>query len=381
MSLVLFNGHDLILLATVLVALFFMVQLLQLKHKHKYFPVFVVGFCISSVAIPLDLLINFGAIFHAWIVTTRPELVYLFEFGAWLQAPFVFLLVASLVDKEFKFKRVYWLMFLPFFLHSSHQVILYHSLPMAVKRDIQQSHDLMNLSVSLFFVQLSREIFRLCLISAAVLLLLKYRRLIKQKLEAWWLELFCAFQFLYVLLGVLVSTLLLLQSQFDIRMPVAFFGLSQNYLAFFCFSGLCFLLYRAGLRQQDYCAIRMYEEKDVPCSVNPTYLSLLEEFVGVQRQYTNPSLSLESLAETMGISPRTLSSVINGHFKCSFVEYINQYRLDEAKRLLIEEKKKPVLDIMYASGFNSKATFNALFKRVEGMTPSQYRKLQNQQAA
>jgi AraC-like DNA-binding protein len=52
---------------------------------------------------------------------------------------------------------------------------------------------------------------------------------------------------------------------------------------------------------------------------------------------------------------------------------INSYRVNEAKALLINEPQDTILDIAYAAGFNSKASFNRIFKKVTGMTPSEYR--------
>src|SRR5690606_4741131 len=74
--------------------------------------------------------------------------------------------------------------------------------------------------------------------------------------------------------------------------------------------------------------------------------------------------------------PRALSNIINRQFECNFFEFINSYRIEEAKRLLAapEYASKNMLEVMYDVGFNSKATFNTLFKKKVGMTPSEYRK-------
>src|SRR5690606_12113843 len=92
--------------------------------------------------------------------------------------------------------------------------------------------------------------------------------------------------------------------------------------------------------------------------------------------YLIAGLTLEKLSQQMQISPRALSEIINRQFDCNFFEFINGYRVAEARRLLEDpaNKRKTVLDIMYDAGFNSKATFNTLFKRTVDMTPSEYRK-------
>jgi AraC-like DNA-binding protein len=74
--------------------------------------------------------------------------------------------------------------------------------------------------------------------------------------------------------------------------------------------------------------------------------------------------------------PCLLSNIINRHFACNFFEFINSYRVEEAKAMLADATlaNKSMLDIMLDVGFNSKATFNTLFKKKTGMTPSEYRK-------
>jgi YesN/AraC family two-component response regulator len=95
-----------------------------------------------------------------------------------------------------------------------------------------------------------------------------------------------------------------------------------------------------------------------------------------EKPYLMPALTLDKLASLISIQPRVLSMIINRHFDCNFFEFINSYRVEEAKRILADStlNEKNMLDVMYDVGFNSKATFNTLFKKKAGMTPSEYRK-------
>jgi len=67
--------------------------------------------------------------------------------------------------------------------------------------------------------------------------------------------------------------------------------------------------------------------------------------------------------------------VINRRFEQNFFEFINKYRVAEAKKLLEDpdHAQSTMIDIMADAGFNSKATFNTFFKKLVGSTPSQYR--------
>jgi len=61
--------------------------------------------------------------------------------------------------------------------------------------------------------------------------------------------------------------------------------------------------------------------------------------------------------------------------KKSFYDVINSYRVEEAKRLLLDEKNRnyTILSVGFEAGFNSKTTFNPVFKKFTGVTPTEYR--------
>ena len=80
------------------------------------------------------------------------------------------------------------------------------------------------------------------------------------------------------------------------------------------------------------------------------------------------------LAGDLDISPNHLSQVINQYEKKNFYDFINMYRVEEFKRRALkpENSNYSILAIAYDSGFNSKSSFNQVFKKIEGKTPSRY---------
>jgi AraC-like DNA-binding protein len=88
------------------------------------------------------------------------------------------------------------------------------------------------------------------------------------------------------------------------------------------------------------------------------------------------SLKLNQLAKMIGTTPNSLSQVINEESEQNFYDFINGYRIDEAKKMIRDPANAQVtlLSIAYDAGFNSKSAFNAAFKKYTGMTPSQFRK-------
>jgi AraC-like DNA-binding protein len=93
------------------------------------------------------------------------------------------------------------------------------------------------------------------------------------------------------------------------------------------------------------------------------------------KPYVNPTLTLPALSKQMNVSPNHLSQVINEKMGRNFFEFINYYRVEEAKALLKSPGKQhlTLAAIGFESGFNSVSSFNSIFKKVTSRTPSQYR--------
>jgi AraC-like DNA-binding protein len=90
--------------------------------------------------------------------------------------------------------------------------------------------------------------------------------------------------------------------------------------------------------------------------------------------FLDNDLGLPTVAEKLGISIHETSFLINETTKDNFYNFINKYRVEEAKKLLASSKIEElnILGIAFASGFNSKTTFNTTFKKLVGVSPSQY---------
>jgi AraC-like DNA-binding protein len=92
--------------------------------------------------------------------------------------------------------------------------------------------------------------------------------------------------------------------------------------------------------------------------------------------YTELDLKLYEVADQVGIAPHLLSQVVNQQFGKSFIEFINEYRIQEFKKILAEPENKNVsiLSLAMKAGFNSKSAFNNAFKKSTGQKPTEYRK-------
>ena len=95
-----------------------------------------------------------------------------------------------------------------------------------------------------------------------------------------------------------------------------------------------------------------------------------------QQPYLDSELNLIKLAGVIGITPHQLSYVINAGFHENFFQFINKYRVERAKELLVNAGMNhlSMLGIAFESGFNSKTSFNTTFKKFTRQTPSEFKK-------
>ncbi len=89
--------------------------------------------------------------------------------------------------------------------------------------------------------------------------------------------------------------------------------------------------------------------------------------------YKDPNLKINDVAGQLNIVPHYLSQFLNDNLKKSFSLFINEYRIEEAKRLLTEKNQYTTEAIGYECGFNSKSTFYTTFKKITGITPANYK--------
>jgi len=104
-------------------------------------------------------------------------------------------------------------------------------------------------------------------------------------------------------------------------------------------------------------------------------LEKLQAFMKSEKPYLESELTLTKLAEQLDIPPHHLSQMLNESLNQNFFDFVNSYRVEEARRLLQDPEKSAftVLAVAEEAGFNSKTAFNTAFKRFTGETPTEYR--------
>ncbi|MEP1095122.1 MAG: helix-turn-helix domain-containing protein [Cyclobacteriaceae bacterium] len=144
------------------------------------------------------------------------------------------------------------------------------------------------------------------------------------------------------------------------------------------YSLILFFIAFKGIRQ------RVPEEVEVPIESNSIVVD--DQTIQLQKEkllshieknkpFLNPELTLTDLAKQMGISRNQLSQVINVGVGDNFYNFINKFRVDEVKRLIKEDptRQYKLISLANDAGFNSKSSFNNIFKKTTGLTPSEYR--------
>lgn len=98
----------------------------------------------------------------------------------------------------------------------------------------------------------------------------------------------------------------------------------------------------------------------------------IEDLIYLQKVYQEPAYGRKDMAKELDINESTLSKIVKIYFKHSVPTLLNTYRVEEAKALL-RQTQEDITIISQEAGFNSIATFNRVFKEIEGVTPSFYR--------
>ena len=117
-----------------------------------------------------------------------------------------------------------------------------------------------------------------------------------------------------------------------------------------------------------------YKKSGLTQSLSIELKDHLEHLFKNEKIYKENDICLERVAEKLNTSRHNASQVINEHFKVSFHELVNKYRIEEAKKMLLNDQQRNlnIIDIAYEVGYNNKVTFNKAFKKDTELTPSQF---------
>ncbi|MEM9650355.1 MAG: helix-turn-helix domain-containing protein [Bacteroidota bacterium] len=287
-----------------------------------------------------------------------------------LLGPMIWFYVKSLVQYPFTWKTKYWYHFVPsafFFLYTSVLLVA----PESVKQqfmfspfEVRFSHLEQILSVTLGLIY--------SFLSIHMLMSWKGKNPTRNAKLSKWVS-----RFLYGMVLLLLSwaTIVFLNFwMYDFGVATVsynplwlIFGLSILWLGIEIFSKPKLFLW--NIKRELYRGSKLMNTEDLA-----VFKDKLDHLMKNQKLYLNTNLSLDLLAEELGISAKQLSATLNKTLGKSFYDLINQYRVNEVKLRLKDpnQRKLTIEAIANQSGYKSKSSFNKAFKKQTGMTPREF---------
>ncbi len=116
-------------------------------------------------------------------------------------------------------------------------------------------------------------------------------------------------------------------------------------------------------------------ESGLDSTKSKQYLERIEAYMNEKKPYLNGKLTIRQLSDQLGISGNHISQAINENLGVNFFDYVNAFRVEEVKQRINapEFKHLSILGIAMDAGFNSKSSFNQIFKKSTGFTPSEFK--------
>lgn len=115
------------------------------------------------------------------------------------------------------------------------------------------------------------------------------------------------------------------------------------------------------------------KKKKVSSNENKEQIGKLKRLMNSEKLFKNPNLKIADIAEKLDIPSHELSKIINENLHKNFTDFINEYRVEEAKELIQENSLYTIEAIGNQSGFNSKSAFYKAFKKITNTTPAKFK--------
>lgn len=371
-----FNIHDVILFMTLAECFLLVIfqTFLPLKNKlaTRTLGLFLLAISLHSACI-LVLWNDEVGIFYLFDQYWLPYCLVTAEMA---KGPLLFFYVLSLTKDSFAFKRQHFLHLLPLVVALIWLAVFnIDSLDLRYLAPDQSESEQEIVRMLWYFIKISP----LCYSIAAVNQLRLYKIGLKNQYstipptETSWLKILClGFLIVWafaVFVHLMASTLTL-----DYPRITDIFGITENYIVFILINAL-FINSLVNTHKLLTTGPDTIKEKTIEGPTSET-IDKVTQAMEKQRLFLIHNLNIEELSRRVDLSIKEVSAVINIHYQTNFFEFINRFRVEEAKRLLCDASHAhlTVMDVLLESGFNSKSAFHRFFNRLVGMSPTEYRK-------
>lgn len=373
MSTPVFNLHDLILIMTIAVALtlalFQPIASNRKPHANLWLGIFFISLALNALCTLLiwNLYLKPG-------VFTQALLPYLLGTAALCKGPALYFYVVSLTSEKPTYRPLHLFHLLPIFIlavlvasaNINSQTLLFNVPELTYE-----------LEFALHSFWYSIKILPLMYYVAAIFYVWRYRRYLKENystLDAIPLNWLYALTIGFAITGTWTLLANILGNLTDAEIA-SIVGIAENYFSFILV--IAIYIYSISHAQLLITTKQNADPEEPPGDANPLDMIVKKIRHGVEEEkmFLNPQLNIEEFSRAIDCSYRDVSYAINKIFGTNFFEFINYYRVEEAKRLLADpaRQKMSIMDVLLASGFNSKSAFQRFFKRLAGMSPTEFR--------
>ena len=152
------------------------------------------------------------------------------------------------------------------------------------------------------------------------------------------------------------------------------FGITENYIVFILINAL---FINSVVHTHKLLTTKPEVTKDkTDEKLTESAIQKVQLGMEVQKLFLKQNLNIEEFSKRINLPVKEVSAVINKHYGTNFFEFMNSYRVEEAKRLLgdAQHADMTVMDVLLQAGFNSKSAFHRFFNRLVGMSPTEFRK-------
>jgi AraC-like DNA-binding protein len=360
---------DFILITGILLCITILIGLFKLKLKQIPHKILIVFWSIIMLS-----LFHFYAMLHN--LESLFAITYLFENGArFILAPLIYVYIKSLLPSPNKaFIKKHLFHFIPFIVYLFFYIIPVIVLTKIIKKDF---YPYLNFIDENFNQGLWQDLFSLFYFYLSLRLFFRVKKGMtanysnfKEK-DFLWIK-----KFIYSFLIVIILDLTLVF--------LSIFGkYNGNELGFitmiFTVISMIYLGYYGLTQSSIFLPDFLTNEKTTNRQINPEELLVLKrkvtQAIEEEKLYLSSDLTLRTLAESIKLSERKLSSLINDEMNTTFYDLINNFRVQEAKKRLKSSiyNKYTVVAIGDSCGFNSKSSFYRIFKNETGLTPTQFK--------
>ena len=373
----LFNIHDLILVMSIAQYLL-LALLLESTRTRQDSSSHLLGLLLLLNAMKsADTLLIWSDPLRHMVLAWEPGILFLGSLAYWLEGPLLYGYVSSILYRDFRFRWRHLIHLIPAAIAMLMLSWHYYLQPTATQREMMG--DLAFMWSPLMDSMVTLRNLSIILYGGWCLWeLRRYRRLLQENyanIEARQRNWLTAFVSGFVIIAMWMLAVHAIGANIDYSLA-NILGVCSNYFHFFFVNALVFFSLRYthlfdGINQPE-----AHETATEAAAFKDEQITRIEHFMQREKPFLDANINIELMAKRLSLPERTLSRILNQHFGKNFFEFINEHRIDEAKQLLVDPEKKEmnILDILAEAGFSSKSTFNAIFKKYVGQTPSQYRK-------